>query len=180
MVGWLSSIVSPHVERHVLVDEGELIIDEVHHHWVVYLRANAEVLAGILAFVLFLFSPVREAWVPFLIAVGLFLHASWLALKEYRDRFVVTNMRVFRLNGVFNQRLATMPMARILDITVEKPFTGRMLGYGHFIFENAAQDQGLREIRYVGDPDGRDITIERAIIEAGLRPLERSVTRRAR
>jgi hypothetical protein len=180
MLGWLNSVVSPHVERHVLVDEGEHIIKEVHHHWVVYLRANAELLAGILAFVLFLFSPVNVAWLPFLIAVVLFLHAGWLILEEYRDRFVVTNMRVFRLNGVFSQRLATMPMARILDITVEKPAIGRVLGYGHFVFENAAQDQGLRRIRYVGNPDALDITIERAIIEAGLRPMERSVTRRTR
>jgi hypothetical protein len=180
MFGWLSSIVSPHVNRHVLFDEGEQIIEEVHHHWVVYLRANAELLAGALAFVLFLFSPVPVAWLPFLIFVALFLHGGWLILKEYRDRFVVTNMRVFRLNGVFSQRLATMPMARILDITVEKPAIGRVLGYGNFVFENAAQDQGLRRINHVGKPDALDITIERAIIEAGLRPMERSVTRKTR
>jgi Bacterial PH domain len=180
MFGKLSSIVSPHVDRHVLFDEGEQIIEEVHHHWVVYLRTWAELLGAILALVWFLFSPVRVAWLPFLIAVGLLLHAGWLFLKEYRDRFVVTNMRVFRLNGVFSQRLATMPMARILDITVEKPATGRMLGYGHFVFENAAQDQGLRRINYVGKPDSLDMTIERAIIEAGLRPMERSVTRKIR
>jgi uncharacterized membrane protein YdbT with pleckstrin-like domain len=167
MFGWIPR---PHVERHLLVGEGEQIIDEVRHHWVVYLRAYAEVAAGIVVFILFLFSPVRVAWLPFLVAVGLFLHAGWLALDDYMDRFVITNMRVFRLNGVFSQRLATMPMTRILDITVEKPFVGRLLGFGHFVFENAAQDQGLREIRYVGDPDGRDLTIERAIIEAGLRP----------
>jgi len=171
MVHWiLGSIANPHVERHLLVDEGEQIIDEVRHHWVVYLRADAEALGGILVFILFLFSPVRVAWLPFVVAVGLFLHAGWLALDDYMDRFVITNMRVFRLNGVLGQRLATMPMARILDITVEKPFIGRLLGFGHFVFENAAQDQGLREIRYVGDPDGRDLTIERAIIGAGLRP----------
>ena len=46
-----------------------------------------------------------------------------------------------------------MPITRILDITVVKPLTGRMLGYGHFIFESAAQAQGLRHIRYVGEPD---------------------------
>jgi hypothetical protein len=180
MFGWLRSITDPNVEHHVLVGEGEHVIDEVHHHWVVYVRAYAELLGGVLAFVLFLFSPVGSAWLPFLIAVGLFLHAGWLALGEYRDVFVVTNMRVFRLNGVFNQRLATMPMARILDITLDKPFSGRVLGYGHFTFENAAQDQGLREIKYVGNPDGRDMTIERAIFEAGLRPMDRSVTRRTR
>jgi hypothetical protein len=70
---------------------------------------------------------------------------------------------------VFTVRIATMPITRILDITVEKPLLGRMLGYGHFIFESAAQAQGLRHIRFIGDPDGRDLTIQRVIQRSGLR-----------
>jgi membrane protein YdbS with pleckstrin-like domain len=85
------------------------------------------------------------------------------------DRFVITNMRVFRVHGIFNQHRATMPMSRILDITVDKPFWGRVFGYGHFVFESAAQDQGLRDIRFVGQPDARDLTIQTVIQRAGLR-----------
>jgi hypothetical protein len=180
MTGWFWRIANPHVQNHILAGEGEVIIEEVHHHWVVYLRAIAEVLGGIVVFIVFLFSPVRVAWLPFLIAVVLFVHASYLALREYRDVFVITNMRVFRINGVFSQKLATMPMARILDITVEKPFIGRVLGYGNFVFENAAQDQGLRRITRVPHPDNLDMIIERAIFEAGLRPAQRSVRRPTR
>ena len=73
-------------------------------------------------------------------------------LREHRDRFVITNMRVFRVHGVLSSNLATMPLSRILDITVKKPLQGRLLGYGHFVFESAAQEQGLRDIRYVGAP----------------------------
>ena len=85
------------------------------------------------------------------------------------DRFVITNMRVFRVHGILSQRIATMPLSRILDISVHKPVIGRMFGYGHFIFESAAQEQGLREIRYVGDPDARGLTIQRVIQQSGLR-----------
>ena len=85
------------------------------------------------------------------------------------DRFVITNMRVFRVHGVFSQRTATVPMTRILDIDVHKPLLGRMLGYGHFTFESAAQDQGLRDIRYVGRPDERDLTIQRVLQRSGQR-----------
>ncbi|MEZ5085516.1 MAG: hypothetical protein R2722_04445 [Tessaracoccus sp.] len=60
-------------------------------------------------------------------------------------------------------------MSRILDISMERTLLGMMLGYGHFIFETAAQDQGLREIRYVGRPEERDKTIQRIIQRAGLR-----------
>jgi hypothetical protein len=85
------------------------------------------------------------------------------------DRFVITNMRVFRVHGILSQHIATMPITRILDISVKKPVVGRILGFGHFIFESAAQDQGLREIRYVGHPDQRGLTIQRVIQRSGIR-----------
>jgi uncharacterized membrane protein YdbT with pleckstrin-like domain len=90
-------------------------------------------------------------------------------LTQYMDRFVITNMRVFRVRGVLAQKMATMPLGRILDITVEKPLTGRICGYGHFIFESAAQEQGLRDIRFVGRPTERDLAIQRVVARAGLR-----------
>ena len=74
--------------------------------------------------------------------------------------------------------VATMPITRILDITVEKPLLGRILGYGHFVFESAAQAQGLRDIRFIGDPDERDLTIQRVVQRSGLRtrsPIDRQM-----
>lgn len=97
------------------------------------------------------------------------LHAAWRILERRTDTFVITNMRVFRVHGILAQNIATMPLSRILDISVHKPILGRILGYGHFVFESAAQEQGLREIRYVGDPDGRGLTIQRVIQQSGLR-----------
>jgi uncharacterized membrane protein YdbT with pleckstrin-like domain len=76
---------------------------------------------------------------------------------------------VFRVRGVLSQRLATMPLHRILDITVEKPVLGRLLNYGHFVFESAAQEQGLRDIRFVARPYERDLTIQRVVQRSGLR-----------
>jgi hypothetical protein len=46
-----------------------------------------------------------------------------------------------------------VPLLRILDITVNKPVIGRWLNYGHFVFESAAQVQGLNQITYVKDID---------------------------
>ena len=106
---------------------------------------------------------------PLVLALGFFAHAGWGYLREHRDRFVITNMRVFRVHGVLSTRLATMPLHRILDITVHKPFHGRLLGFGHFVFESAAQEQGLRDIRYVGRPDERDLAIQRVVQRSGLR-----------
>ncbi|MGH3385123.1 MAG: PH domain-containing protein [Nocardioidaceae bacterium] len=170
MLRWLlRSLADPRIEKHLLADEGEHVVDEVKHHWAVYVIPFLECVIGVLLLVLFVFSDMRVAWLVLLVAIGLFGMAGWKALNEHMDRFVITNMRVFRIRGVLSQRLATMPIARILDITVEKPLAGRMIGYGHFVFESAAQEQGLREIRYIGDPDERDLTIQRVIQRSGLR-----------
>ena len=91
------------------------------------------------------------------------LCGGFKALQRNIDRFVVTNQRVFRVHGLLNRKEATMPLSRILDISVDKPIQGRILGYGHFTFESAAQEQGLRVIRYVGRPDERNLTIQRVV-----------------
>jgi hypothetical protein len=170
MFAWMEAAFSgPEIEAHLLSDEGEVVVDEVRHHWVAYCRAVLEGLGGVFFLVIFVMSSVDVAWVPFVLSLGLLAHAGWLSLSENMDRFVVTNMRVFRIRGVLSTKLATMPISRILDITVEKPLLGRILGYGHFVFESAAQEQGLRDIRYVGDPDRRDLTIQRVVQRSGLR-----------
>jgi hypothetical protein len=84
------------------------------------------------------------------------VQALWRVLEEYRDRFVITNQRVFRVNGVLATARASVPLMRILDITVNKPVVGRWLNYGHFVFESAAQVQGLNVISYVADIDERE------------------------
>ena len=159
----------PNVRRHLLRDEGEVVVDEVRKHAVAYLRPAAEAALGLLLLIGVPFVDPDLAWVPLVVAIALLLHASWLALQARMDVFVITNMRVFRVHGVLAQELATMPLTRILDITVAKPLIGRVLVYGHFVFESAATEQGLRDIRYVGRPDARDLAIQRVVQRSGLR-----------
>lgn len=166
-------LTDPQIGRHLLRDEGEVIVDEVRKHWVVYVVPALIGLAGVFFLWMFLVASVKIAWVPLLIALALFGWAGWRALAQNMDRFVITNMRVFRVKGVVARSLATMPLGRILDITVVKPMTGRILGYGHFKFESAAEAQGLRDIRFVGQPDQRDLAIQRVVQRAGLRGAPR-------
>ncbi len=157
------------IDSHLLADEGEMVIDLVFHHAIVFWRPIAEAAGTALLWALALVGPIQLGWLFLIGGFALALHALYLTLRERRDVFVVTNMRVFRASGVFTVKIATMPITRILDITVEKPLLGRLLGYGHFTFESAAQAQGLRHIRYIGDPDQRDLTIQRVVQRSGLR-----------
>ncbi len=162
-------LTDPDIGRHLLREEGEVIVDEVRKHAVVYVVPVLGSVAGVAFLALSGVSSVNVAWLPLLVGFGLLAWAGWRALESNMDRFVITNMRVFRVHGVLSRSLATMPLGRILDITVVKPMTGRVLGYGHFTFESAAQDQGLRDIRFVGDPDQRDLAIQRVVQRSGLR-----------
>ena len=168
-MGLLRSVADPNIRKHLLREEGEVIVDEVKHHWVAYVRPVLEAVLGLGLLVLTAYVPVGISWLPMLLAFAALARAAWGALREHRDRFVITNMRVFRVHGVLSQNLATMPLTRILDITVVKPLHGRILGFGHFCFESAAQEQGLRDIRYVGSPDQRDLAIQRVVQRSGLR-----------
>lgn len=169
-LGWLRrTFADPRISRHLLADEGEVVVDEVRHHWVVYTVPVLLSLVGLILLGATLNMPLNLAWLTVIPALGLLGYAGWRSIEEYMDRFVITNMRVFRVSGVFNKKVATTPIMRILDITVDKPLIGRIFGYGHFIFESAAQEQGLRDIRYVGRPDQRDLTIQRILQRSGLR-----------
>lgn len=166
--GFLERWLDPRIDAHLISDLGEVVIDEVMHHWVVMIKPVGIVLLGVL---IILGMPFVGVLWWLLLVTGLVVVSDGLyrIQEQFFDRFVITNMRVFRVHGVFNQQTATVPMTRILDISVRKPLLGRMLGYGHFTFESAAQDQGLRDIRYVGRPDERDLTIQRVIQRSGQR-----------
>ena len=171
MVAWLRRIRDGRVRRRLLrdVDSQEDIVDEVHHHWVVHTVPALELAAAAGLFYLLLISSPQVGWLLILVMLVLLGHAAWRSLVEFMDVFVVTNMRVFRVTGVFSSKHATTPLARILDITVDQPFLGLLLGYGHFTFESAAQEQGLRDIRFVPKPLQRDLVIQRHVQQSGLR-----------
>lgn len=164
----VSKLLDPQVERHLISVEGEVIVDEVRKHWAASFGWYLLLFGSSVLF--FLMIPAGPLfWLPLILGLASFGLALWKIHVLYMDRFVITNMRVFRVHGVFNQMLATMPMSRILDISLHQPLSGQMLGYGHFVFESAAQDQGLKNIKFVGRPEERDQTIQRVIQRAGLR-----------
>src|SRR6476660_5811531 len=108
----------PSISRHLLRDEGEVIVDVVHHHWAAFTVPFLEGFAVAVMFWLTAVVPAGISTVPLLLAFGFGAHALWGYAREKRDRFVITNMRVFRIHGVLSESLATMPLHRILDITV--------------------------------------------------------------
>jgi uncharacterized membrane protein YdbT with pleckstrin-like domain len=168
---WLRSVRDARVRRRLLRDDEvrEDIVDEVHHHWVVHAVPALEALVSLGLVYLLLWTPLAVGWLIVGVVTVLLVHAAYGFLVDFMDVFVITNMRVFRVTGVFSSKHATTPLKRILDITVDQPLLGLILGYGHFTFESAAQEQGLRDIRYVARPLQRDLVIQRHVQAVGLR-----------
>src|SRR2546422_11706392 len=97
----LFRIFDPKVRRHLISDEGEVVIDEVRHHWVVFTVPMLEVILA--AAVLLTMATTSIGGQPVLLAIVLVLlaHAFWQFLTQHRDRFVGTNMRGMRIRGGF-------------------------------------------------------------------------------
>ena len=164
----LGRLIDPDVRRYLLSYEGEVLVDEIRRHWVTRIVPALSVFAGI---ILMGAAPELDKimWLPLALGGYLLLRGVYRLIGEHVDRFVVTNMRVFRVHGVFNRHLATVPIARILDISVQQPFLGLIFNYGHFVFESAAQDQGLKSIKFVPDIERHDHTIQTIIARSGVR-----------
>jgi|HigsolmetaAR206D_1030411.scaffolds.fasta_scaffold01091_8 membrane protein YdbS with pleckstrin-like domain len=78
---------------------------------------------------------------------------AWKVADWYFDRFILTNKRVMVVNGIITRQVAMMPLARVTDMKYEQSPLGRALNYGTFVLESAGQDQALREIKYLPNPN---------------------------
>jgi membrane protein YdbS with pleckstrin-like domain len=78
---------------------------------------------------------------------------AWEVFDWYYDRFILTNKRVMVVNGIVTRKVAMMPLLRVTDMKYEQSALGRMLNYGTFVLESAGQDQALREVKHLPNPN---------------------------
>jgi uncharacterized membrane protein YdbT with pleckstrin-like domain len=82
-----------------------------------------------------------------------FLYFLWQAINWAVDYFVVTSHRFILTTGLLNRKVAMMPLAKVTDMTFQRSFLGRILGYGTFILESAGQDQALSTVDFIPYPE---------------------------
>jgi len=153
--------IDPHIDRFVMAAAGEKKVLELHKHWIVMVWPAIRVVAGAVLQVWAMFvGPINLifwqpdgfwfVWLPGFVIVA---HAAYRIIDEYRDRTMISTIRLGWFHGVLSTQRAFMPIQRVLDLTVLRPWLGRWLNYGHFKFESAAQIQGLYRISYVRNID---------------------------
>lgn len=88
-----------------------------------------------------------------LLWLALVARAVWAVWQWSAHWFVVTDRRLIRCWGVMTPSIGMLPLRKVTDLLYERPVPGRALGFGTFVLESAGQDQALREIHFVVDPD---------------------------
>jgi membrane protein YdbS with pleckstrin-like domain len=91
--------------------------------------------------------------VAVLIWLGVMGWVAWRVADWYYDRFILTNKRVMVVNGIVTRKVAMMPLLRVTDMKYEQSALGRMLSYGTFVLESAGQEQALREVKHLPNPN---------------------------
>jgi len=137
--------------------DGERIVTAVHQHWAKVAEPVASVVGGlVLVLALDSFLPASLSalanllWWAWFVLVG---RAAWKVLEWRRNWFVATDKRLILTHGVVSQKVAMMSLTKVIDMSYHRSPLGRLLGYGTFVRESAGQNQSLRSVEWVADPD---------------------------
>ncbi|GAB3074015.1 PH domain-containing protein [Phycicoccus sp. Root101] len=143
------------LDRYLL--DGERLVTAVHQHWGKVAEPVGSAAAGL---VVALWADIKID--PSIAVVSTILWWVWFALvlrmaylvAEWRhDWFVATDKRLLLFYGFITRKVSMMPLAKVTDMSYERSIPGRILGYGRFVMESAGQDQALREVNWVPQPD---------------------------
>jgi membrane protein YdbS with pleckstrin-like domain len=131
---------------------------EWKRHWIhlttpIAIGAGATLVLGYLAGFLTRQNINGMVTVAVLVWLGVISWVAWRVFDWYFDRFILTNKRVMVVNGIITRKVAMMPLLRVTDMKYEQSALGRMLSYGTFVLESAGQDQALREVKHLPNPN---------------------------
>ena len=82
-------------------------------------------------------------------ALFVVLRLAYVVLMWWVERIVVTDKRMMMTTGIITTKVLMMPITKVTDLTYERPFIGRILGYGTMIVESAGQIQALNRLEYL-------------------------------
>jgi uncharacterized membrane protein YdbT with pleckstrin-like domain len=81
------------------------------------------------------------------------LRLAYYVVEWWVERIVVTDKRFMISSGVFETKVAMMPISKVTDLTYERTVVGRMFGFGTLVVESAGQIQALNRIEYLPNPE---------------------------
>lgn len=143
------------VNRYLLPHEQQVITVRKHPAVLIGaigLMVGGLVLAGVLSELIGRHSgyALLVIWLAWAVILIYFLVR---ATEWFQNYFVVTSQRMLLTSGLVTRRVAMMPLVKVTDMSFQRNFQGRLLGYGTFILESAGQDQALRVVDHLPYPE---------------------------
>lgn len=145
-------------EKEQLLEEGEVVIDSVRKHWIVYLHDFFIHAFGCLIFILSAYYlSTRGAWIGIdsdttahgAMILVMFVLIFWTSFfyawtKDYFDVWYVTNEHLIAVNQkeMFTRDEVFMELDRIQDVLCEKDgVVATLFGYGKLKVQSAGTEQ---------------------------------------
>jgi uncharacterized membrane protein YdbT with pleckstrin-like domain len=151
----LGDTAPPSVSKYLLPKEHQVILTRKHP--AVLVRPISFVVAGLIIAGLLTEFVARHnglailvIWLAWLVLLGYLVFATLNWLVSY---FVVTPKRMLQTSGFITRKVNMMPMSKVTDMSFQRDFQARLLGYGTFIVESAGQDQALRIVDHLPYPE---------------------------
>lgn len=172
-----------------LIGKSEQIVFSTRRHWTAFLaKAWFSMLLFVLAVGLaiavnvytspqdFGLDPARQLLLREGIVVFLLIYPIVSILIHYvrwsSEQYVVTNLRVIHLNGVFSKSVIDSSLEKVNDVLLQQSLLGRILGYGDLEILTASESGVNRFIRVA-----RPLALKGAMLEA-KQELDRGITRK--
>ncbi|MCW2899388.1 MAG: hypothetical protein JWO67_1653 [Streptosporangiaceae bacterium] len=157
--------VEPRIDRYLMSYESKPVV--VRRHPALLLRPLLEVTAAlIVAGVITAAVGSGPGFLVWWLWLAVVLRLAYKVFEWSDEFFIVTEHRVLLITGVLTRKVAMMPLAKVTDIALERPFIGRLIGYGTFVLESAGQDQALREVEYMPYPEQLYLEVSSVIFPA--------------
>jgi len=117
----------------------------------------ASTIGGLIAFIVLV--PLVPRGAPLLVDalvlgfLALVARLGWKWFEWTHSLFFFTPYRIIYIHGIVTRKLAMLPIGKVTDMRYDRSPNGQLFGYGTFIIESAGQEQALRELDFVPDPD---------------------------
>jgi len=143
------------LRRYIL--PGERVVLATRRHWAKLFEPAATSAVTLLGcgWLSYVLEPTlgRDAYLVWWLWFATLARFAWHLLVWRVEWFVATDKRMLLLTGLITHQIGMMPMMKVTDMRYSRSVLGQMLGFGQFLLESAGQDQALRQINWVANPD---------------------------
>jgi uncharacterized membrane protein YdbT with pleckstrin-like domain len=153
---WLPEPGVQALERYVVPNEEKLVFVMRKHPVMLAEPVASAVLWGFLMIALVArFAQTFPAGVTVTVLLWLAVagRAVYYVLEWRASWFGSTQRRLMLTYGLFTRKVAMMPLEKVTDMSYNRSPAGQVFGYGEFVLESAGQEQALRSVTFVPNPD---------------------------